>query len=69
MPLKAEVEKALSDLVVTINPLLEALRQDGQCCLCHSPNGAQHKTTCPAWEMIVARSNVSMMDDSPNSDP
>lgn len=65
MPLKAEVEKALSDLAATINPLLEALRQNGECCLCRSPNGTQHKVTCPAWEMIIARSNVSMMNDPP----
>jgi hypothetical protein len=64
MPLKSEVEKSLSDLAATIDPLLEALRRDGKCCLCHSPNGIQHTTTCPIWDMIIARSNVSMMNDS-----
>ena len=65
MPLKAEVEAALSRLTATINPLLEALRQTGECCLCGSPNGVQHEVTCPAWDMIVARSAVSMMNDPP----
>lgn len=63
MALKADIERALSDLTATVNPLLTALRRHGRCCLCQAEEGQQHDLTCPAWPMIIARANASYIQD------
>jgi hypothetical protein len=52
---KAFLQSELSDLDDSLNPLLEALRETGECSLCHAGQGQQHSAECQTWSFIWSR--------------